>query len=296
MIKFNKKKGCCNVPYSVNISVTERCPLTCPFCFHEYDHFAELSYQQICDYIDELSQLGTAQVQFSGGEPLVYPYILDSIAYAHLKGIRVVISSSGITVTGEVANKLKDAGLDCCYISLNGSTALIHEITREGYELAINALEIFKKVGLTTAINWVAYHENVRDFEHVVELAKSFNVKHISIMPMKQCGGSRFFSNINREDLDVLMECCRNNKDYLIVDSCFEELNIGLGKSKTVAGGCRAGKFYMAINAKGEFLSCPHLNKETAKVASIEKYWNEDTVMAKFRMGRKCACICLVGE
>lgn len=71
MIRYNKTKGCCNVPYSVNISVTERCPLKCPSCFHEYNHFNELEYREVCNYIDELSSLGTAQVQFSGGEPLV---------------------------------------------------------------------------------------------------------------------------------------------------------------------------------------------------------------------------------
>lgn len=45
----------------------------------------------------------------------------------------MVISTSGVTITEESARKLKKAGLDCCYISLNGSTAEVHEITRDGY-------------------------------------------------------------------------------------------------------------------------------------------------------------------
>ena len=163
MIRYDRKKECCNVPYSVNISVTEKCPLKCPFCFHEYDNDNELSVNQVYRYIDELASMGTAQIQFSGGEPLIYPHILEVISYAHSKGIRVVISTSGVTITEQYAKELKDRGLDCCYVSLNGFTAEIHEITRDGYEFTINALKIFKEIGLVTAINWVAGHYNIND-------------------------------------------------------------------------------------------------------------------------------------
>ena len=81
MIRYDRKKECCNVPYSVNISVTEKCPLKCPFCFHEYDNDNELSVNQVYRYIDELASMGTAQIQFSGGEPLIYPHILEVISY-----------------------------------------------------------------------------------------------------------------------------------------------------------------------------------------------------------------------
>lgn len=291
MIKFNRKTGCCNVPYSVNISVTERCPLKCPFCFHEYDNYDELSFSQVCGYIDELVRMGTAQIQFSGGEPLVYPHILESISYAHSKGIRVVISTSGVTITEESARKLKEAGLDCCYISLNGSTAEIHEITRDGYKFAVNALEILKKIGLTSAINWVAGHDNVKDLENVVSLAKSMGVKHISVMPMKQCGSGKTFNELTLEDLVYIEEYCSRFKGYLAIDSCFEELNKVTVDRTYITTGCRAGKFYMAINAQGEFLSCPHLYAEGVKADSIKTYWDSDGFLNEHREGKKCMCL-----
>ena len=60
ILRYDKKKGHCTAPYSVNIAVTERCPLKCPFCFQKYDHYHELSYQMVQKYIDEISSLGTA--------------------------------------------------------------------------------------------------------------------------------------------------------------------------------------------------------------------------------------------
>ena len=107
--------------------------------------------------------------------------ILEVISYAHSKGIRVVISTSGVTITEQYAKELKDRGLDCCYVSLNGSTAEIHEITRDGYEFTINALKIFKEIGLVTAINWVAGHDNINDLEKLIGFAKNLGVRHISV-------------------------------------------------------------------------------------------------------------------
>lgn len=175
-----------NAPYSVNISVTEKCPLKCPICFREYGKRYELEPRSIYKYIDELALLGTKQVQFSGGEPLVYPYLVEIIAYTHKKGIHTAISTSGVGMTVEYAKRLEEAGLDCCYISLNGSNARIHEITREGFQYSKKALEILSMSRLTVAINWVASHKNIEDLPQLIALAKTFNVKYICVLSMKK--------------------------------------------------------------------------------------------------------------
>ena len=58
MIRYDRKKECCNVPYSVNISVTEKCPLKCPFCFHEYDNDNEDDENaEVESYDSELNEI-----------------------------------------------------------------------------------------------------------------------------------------------------------------------------------------------------------------------------------------------
>ena len=55
MIRFRKEKGYSTAPYSVNISLTEKCPLRCPFCFHKYENSHELDFQTVSNNIDELT-------------------------------------------------------------------------------------------------------------------------------------------------------------------------------------------------------------------------------------------------
>nr|WP_289063868.1 radical SAM protein [uncultured Anaerostipes sp.] len=291
ILRYDKKKGHCTAPYSVNIAVTERCPLKCPFCFQKYDHYHELSYQMVQKYIDEISSLGTAQVQFSGGEPLVYPYLLESISYAHSKGLYTVISTSGIGLSEDRARKLKISGLDRCYVSLNGSTAEIHGLTREGFDYAVWALEILSKTGVKTAINWVAYHENVNDLPDLITLAKSLNVQFVSVIPMKKNNEDKILNGINENDFMELVDYCKKFKGYLIVDSCFKELNKAIRGRVGLTEECRAGVFYMAINAMGEFLYCPHLIEKGVKFPSIKEYWYEDEELNYHRKSKSCFCV-----
>lgn len=278
-----------NAPYSVNISVTEKCPLKCPICFREYGKRYELEPRSIYKYIDELALLGTKQVQFSGGEPLVYPYLVEIIAYTHKKGIRTAISTSGVGMTVEYAKRLEEAGLDCCYISLNGSNARIHEITREGFQYSKKALEILSMSRLTVAINWVASHKNIEDLPQLIALAKTFNVKYICVLSMKKNNLGVVCDPLDKMDFDTLLQYCRMFKGYLIVESCFNELGSVLKGGRFLGEGCRAGTFYMAISAKGNFMPCPHLIDSGEKYLSIKEYWNHDRELEWYRGNRTCS-------
>lgn len=291
MNRFSRQEGCCKAPYSVNISVTEKCPLRCPFCFHEYDQCAELSLAQVCRYLDELAEMGTAQVQFSGGEPLVYRYLAEAIEYAHRKGLRTVISTSGVGLTAQYVQKLKTAGLDCVCVSLNGSTKEIHSLTRDGFEYAINALRLLSDTDIMIGLNWVANHENVADLRNVIELAKSNNVHYISVMPLKDSSSEIKIKTLNSEDFELLMGICSENKGFLVPDSCFEEFAAALKGERRKLKGCRAGSFYMAISARGEFLSCPHLTSSGMAFGSIRDYWQNDEGLKLHRKERNCVCL-----
>lgn len=273
------------VPFSVNISITEKCPLKCPFCFQPYGEKAELDINTIYDYLDELSLLGTKYVQFSGGEPLTYKNLAKAIAYAKERGLRTRISTSGVLLTYQIAELLKDAGLDCCHISLNGSKECIHEKTRSGFNETIKALHILSDSQITASINWVANHENVHDLPNLITLGKTYNVKNITLLANKHNNKNKILYPLTFEDLCELKQYWVEYSDYLVIESCFYQLNnlIKSKKSKSIEHGCRAGRFYMAISARNEFLPCPHVNIPQKNIASIEEYWNYNEELNSMR-------------
>lgn len=79
------------------IIYTGRCVSRCPWCFNsELLNKKPLSYKKIKDAIDEHLEFITAVV-FTGGEPLLNPFLIKAIKYAKSKGLKVKMNSNGLT-------------------------------------------------------------------------------------------------------------------------------------------------------------------------------------------------------
>lgn len=284
-MRYKRKQSYFEAPINVNIALTEQCSLQCPFCFHEYGHGANLDFSLLKSYLDQLAQMGACCVQYSGGDPLLYPYLEEAIEHAHKLGLYTRLSTSGSTLTFAYAKRLKKAGLDCCHLSLNGSTQEIHSKTRDGFMETMDAMRIVSEVKVPCAINWVANHANVPDLIHVIELAQSMQVNYISILANKPSRDMELFFPYSYSDLIWLKKLCEKYPEYLNVESCFNELRLLLYGTKipVVDKGCKAGRFHMAIDVRGTFLPCPHLDALGEKMKDIATYWNTSEVLGQIR-------------
>src|ERR671936_983320 len=86
------------------IEVNTGCNLDCPICFADSGHQPDgysLTLEQVEFMLDRfVAAEGSPEVvQFSGGEPSIHPQILDFVALAGTKGIRVVmLNTNGIRI------------------------------------------------------------------------------------------------------------------------------------------------------------------------------------------------------
>jgi len=282
-MKYIAQKGCYAVPFGINISVTEKCPLKCPMCFQPFGRYSELNMKTICNYLDEMSMLGIKLVQFSGGEPLSYPYLTQILKHAHENGLLTRISTSGVGLTEAMAKQFREAGLGCCHVSLNGSTESVHRLTREGFYETQKALGILSDTSLPISINWVANQANIHDLPNLIKLAKSYNVRYVCVLSNKNSNSHQVLYQLTYNDLCTLGKYCQEYPNYLDVERCFYQLVHLINNRKSKFTGCRAGRFYMAISAKNEFLPCPHLDNAKKHHTSIIDYWNNNIELAAIR-------------
>lgn len=102
------------------IIYTGRCTSRCPWCFNsELLNKKPLSYKKIKDAIDEHLEFITAVV-FTGGEPLLNPFLIKSIKYAKSKGLKVKINSNGLVDKHNLKN-VYIPYVDYLHLSLKGS-------------------------------------------------------------------------------------------------------------------------------------------------------------------------------
>ena len=154
--------GLCNLHTShtglANVDLTNRCNLTCPVCFananaagYVYEPDFETVRKMLQALRDEKPVAGRI-VQFSGGEPTIYPRFLDVLRMAREMGFsHLQAATNGIKFTDlEFAEQCKEAGLHTLYLQFDGVCDDVYRRTRGVglWEKKLKCIENVRKAGL----------------------------------------------------------------------------------------------------------------------------------------------------
>jgi len=154
--------GLCNLHLShtglANVDLTNRCNLTCPVCFananaagYVYEPDFETVRKMLRALRDE-RPVACRIVQFSGGEPTIYPRFLDVLRMAKEMGFsHTQVATNGIKFTDlEFAEQCKEAGLHTLYLQFDGVCDDIYRRTRGAnlWEKKLQCIENVRKAGL----------------------------------------------------------------------------------------------------------------------------------------------------
>jgi tetraether lipid synthase len=154
--------GLCNLHTShtglANVDLTNRCNLTCPVCFANANAAGYL-YEPDFETVRKMLQALRDQrpvagriVQFSGGEPTIYPRFLDVLRMARDMGFsHTQVATNGIKFTDlEFAEQCKDAGLHTLYLQFDGVCDEVYRRTRGAalWEQKLQAIENVRRAGL----------------------------------------------------------------------------------------------------------------------------------------------------
>jgi hypothetical protein len=111
-----------------NVDLTNRCNLTCPVCFANANtagYLYEPSFEQVRGMLKTLREqrpVPNRVVQFSGGEPTLYPRFHDVLRMATDMGFtHIQCATNGIEFAdAEFARKCREAGLHTLYLQFDG--------------------------------------------------------------------------------------------------------------------------------------------------------------------------------
>lgn len=165
------------VPFLVIWEMTRSCDLACKHCRAEAvteRHPLELSTDAAKRMMRDVRRFGRPLFVLTGGDPLKRPDVVELVEYGSSIGLRMAMTPSGTPLMTEaVLRDLRDAGLSRLAVSLDGSTAAIHDAFRgvEGsYAWSIDMLRVAREIGLTTQVNTTVSRHNLEDFDSLCEL------------------------------------------------------------------------------------------------------------------------------
>lgn len=239
---------------TVVMQVTDSCPFECPQCYARRGS-CHLPPERAEYLLDRIFRNRFGVLQITGGEPLVYPYLDELLRFCAVRRIRTAVATSGYGCTSERLRELKEAGLDCLCVSLNGSTREIHEKTRQGYATALAALENARSEGLPCIVNWVACESNADDLPALIQLCRHYEVAVLSLLK-KHPSFSGAHTDYPRPDQLRRIQRLMDGQDgpTVVAEICFHELRDPTER-------CRAGEDSLYVDCAGRISPCSMLRE-----------------------------------
>jgi radical SAM protein len=166
-------------PFIVIWEVTRACALACVHCRAEAiprRNPGELSFAEGYGLIREIARFGEPPplLVFTGGDPLWRQDIYDLVEAATAHGLRPSLTPSGTAaVTHEKLVRLTRAGLTRLAVSLDGSTAGVHDAfrgVRGSFNWTLRIVTDARNAGLPVQINTTVSRHNLDDVPALAEM------------------------------------------------------------------------------------------------------------------------------
>jgi len=111
------KRELYRLPWSMNdnpiawLEVTDICNIHCEGCYRQY-MTGHKTLEQVKEEVDFfIKWRNPDNFSIAGGEPLIYPHIVELVEYIASKGVKPVILTNAVALNPEILHKLKQAGL-----------------------------------------------------------------------------------------------------------------------------------------------------------------------------------------
>lgn len=177
-------------PFYVYLSLSNICNANCIFCDVRQNKLKKCSID-VYKLIDELKELGTKYIQFTGGgEPFINDDIFNYIDYCTKKKIKVIFISNGLNLNEEKIKRLSSYKIHAVFFSIDSSDSKIHDKIRgvNGiWNKVTNNINLIKKYmpKVKIVLNHVLNVDNIDEFEKFIRMKEKYNFDYINPIVVK---------------------------------------------------------------------------------------------------------------
>lgn len=304
------------VPRTMEFFLSNVCNHACAGCHSRYMHKNEdqfLDFDTMKEVVNDFAELGVEGVEISGGgEPLMYPQIIQAIAYMRGKGLKIGIFSNGTLLTEELAEFLVqnllflriafDAGTAETYKKIHGRDDFDKLIKNLKAVVRFKTKSSFREEGsgkprrltdskfgtATIGAKYLVSTKNWHELAQAAELARDIGLDYLQYKALR---ASKF--TIEGETLEKAREQAALADE--LSDGRFQVFG-SLEKTKPI-GRCFLNPLHPVIDAKGDMYLCAffHHRKDTHRIGNIyeksfPEIWYSERHLEAFRSTKPKEC------
>jgi len=196
-------------------NVTRSCPLSCVHCYNDSGkktYPGELSTKEAISVIDSLASFQVPAIIFSGGDPLERPDIFELIEYAGSKGVRTILSTNGILIDKETAQRIKDSGIVYVGVSIDGGEEINDRLRgmRGGFRKAVDGMRLCRDLGLVVGVRFTMSKKTVGELPFIFDLMDTEGIHRGYFAHLVYAGRGEKFSSPQEPQVET-----RKAVDYI---------------------------------------------------------------------------------
>lgn len=285
------------IPYTVTWELTHACNLRCVHCYCPAPSRTFWNFERVENIFDELSELGTLDIEFTGGECFTHPGFSSILRKAYERGFVFAILTNGVALTPDIAQLLCETHPRCVQLSVYSMDSAVHDaITRENgsHSATMSALLQLAELGVRVQIACTVLSENAGSASALADWAADHGI------PITFGFKLTSSANPSREPQSYRLSTSKLNE--LLLDP---RLNPKIKKPLPRASLpgqaepdkiCQGGFRNMCLSADGHVFPCNSLRLPLGSLAdeSLAAIWHNSPTLDSWRQLRisafpKCA-------
>lgn len=282
-----------SAPLSLQIEITEACNNKCIHCYNFWREpnkqscLTKLSALQLETIADIAIENKIFAVTLTGGEPLLFWRILPPVIQKlRAADIDVGLNSNLTLMSNEIAQALKNSGLNSVLVSLLSHKAEIHDDIsnhKGAWKRTIEGIKVVVSHGFRVAVNMVLLKNNYRDLYQTAELVKILGVKSFFATKASPALNARDFTSlaIDAQELKQSLIQLETIRDKLGISvdilECYPLCLIGdaVRFNYFARRSCTAGVTTCTIGSNGDVRPCSHADMDYGNIfkESFKDIW-----------------------
>lgn len=261
-------------PVHVRVKPINACNHRCWFCAYRAESLdlgSEMSLkdripkEKMFEIVEDFIEMGVKAVTFSGGgEPLIYPHIVETITKLGEGGIKVASLTNGAFLKGAVADAMAKYAtwVRVSIDSWDSESCMKHRgVKAEEFDKILTNMREFKKRDskCVLGVSFIITNYNADHLLDITKVFKEIGVNHVKFSPCITSNqaeeNNRYHAPIHKKVVQNLAEASKLSDEYFTVVNHYHQLD---------------------ETFKNDFTSCPFLQMLTVIGADCNVYTCQD--------------------
>jgi len=272
-----------NIPLTGHIDLTYKCNLRCRHCCVVQEEREELSFDEVRYILDQLYEMKTFALIFSGGEALTRPDILEILDYARQLNFRINLYTNGTFIDSHFADELKKIRIDSLGVSLYGVKPRTHDgitCVAGSHAATLEAISLLRDRNINITLKSTIMQPNFHELDALHNWSSEKNIFHefsYTIVPMLNKSQENLKLRLTNHQCKVFL-----TKPWAY---SFAQSRLNNDERSKKKGLCSAGVSSFNISAYGDVHPCEYLRLKAGNIRerSFSEIWKSSSVLLQIR-------------